>query len=128
MTTKPLTPRQAQTLATLAALPDKTREALLTATGQSRQMLDRELERMDYHQLITRTRARTEKGCVLQLGITMAGRLAMADFEKAAKKEKPVVVPPPTFRTSSIGAWPGRPAPYYRNSGHPDLPSRGAGC
>lgn len=128
MNTKPLTPRQAQILAAPDKLTDKTREALLIATGHSRQMLDRELERLDYHRLIIRTRTGTGKGSVLQLGITMAGRRAMADFAQSAKNEKPATVPPPTFRTSSIAAWPGRPAPYYRNSGHPDLPSRGVAC
>lgn len=125
MSSKPLTPRQASIMAKLADLQDQTRAALIAATSLRYQLLDRELERLESHKLITRKRCGTTR--VVQLSITMAGRRAMADHAEAARADKPIVVPPPTFRTSSIGVWPGRPAPYVRDTGK-HIPSRGVAC
>jgi len=116
-------------MAALDKLTEKTREALLTATGLSRQMLDRDLERLAYHRLITRERTGPDQRGVLQLGITMTGRRAMADFEAAKNHVAPQLVPPRRFFSSRIAKWPTQSAdPFVRNNGNRDVPSRGVGC
>lgn len=119
------TPAQLTVLQMLVDKGPQPRQPLMQAASIGHNTMAKVFESLEYRGLVTEgERVKGQRTCPLE--ITMAGRRALADFERG-EYVNPQRVPAPT-RNLLQGFYRPPAATYYRNNGHAHIASRGVGC